>query len=78
VALEIASPLPVTFAEDCTAQPSRKGSVRAGLGWTSGWAKATAIKKNGSRSRNFFMELSSVLLKDTENDEKLSNDDACE
>src|SRR6266853_5324756 len=54
--LEIASPVAVTFAEDCRVHPSRKGSVSAGVGWKLGWVPATASEKNGIKSRNIFMK----------------------
>jgi hypothetical protein len=55
-ALEIASPVAVTLAEDCRAHPSRKGSVRAGAGWKLGWAAAKVSEKSGIRSLNIFIK----------------------
>src|SRR6266849_4994880 len=56
--LEIASPVAVTFVEDCRVHPSRKGSVSAGAGWKLGWAAATASEKNGTKSRMIVMHVS--------------------
>src|SRR6202790_1012998 len=69
--LEIASPVAVTFADDCRVHPSRKGSVSAGAGWKLGWAVAIASERNGTKSRNIFMK--SILGK---KDEKIENGDS--
>src|SRR5450755_5163282 len=54
--LEMASPVAVTFAEDCSDHPSCKGSDTAGTAWKLGWATATASRTNGLTSLNIFME----------------------
>jgi hypothetical protein len=64
-ALEIASPVAVTFVEDCRVHLSRKGSVKAGAGWKLGWATATASEKNGIKSLNIFMKVSLMKKMET-------------
>ena len=56
--LAMASPIAVTFAEDCSAHPSRKESLSAGVGWKLGWAAAAASEKNGIKSLSIFMKVS--------------------
>ena len=57
-ALAMTSPVAVTFAEDCSAHPSRKGRVDAGTGWEVGWAAAIASEKNGIKRRSIFIKVS--------------------